>query len=95
MDEIINKIVEAVSEGILQKIKENWGDVKSSRNEKEENEVFSITDVCNRLKISKPTLSRHIKLGYLKPSFYVGRSPRFTQSTIEEYISKFNEAKEV
>lgn len=95
MDELINQIVETVSEGILQQIKENLDCIKSSKNEKEESEVFSRDEVCKRLKISKPTLSRHIKQGYLKPSFYVGRSPRFTQSTIEEYISKFNEVKEV
>ncbi len=95
MDEIIKKIVETVSEGILQKIKENWGDVKSSKSEKEESEVFSISDVCKRLKISKVTLSRHMKQGYLKPSFYVGRSPRFTHSAIEEYISMFNQVKSI
>lgn len=95
MEDLIKSIVETVSEGILQKIKENWSDVKPSKSEKEESEVFSISDVCKRLKISKPTLSRHMKQGYLKPSFYVGRSPRFTHSAIEEYISKFNEVKEV
>lgn len=95
MDELINQIVETVSEGILQKIKENLDYIKSSKNEKEENEVFSRDEVCKRLKISKPTLSRHIKQGYLKPSFYVGRSPRFTQSTIEKYIGMFNQIKNI
>lgn len=95
MEELINQIVETVSEGILQKINENLDCIKSLKSEKEESEVFSRDDVCKRLKISKPTLSRHIKQGYLKPSFYVGRSPRFTQSTIEEYISKFNEVKDI
>lgn len=95
MNDIIDKIVETVSEGILQKIKENLDCIKSSKNVKEESEVFSRDDVCKRLKISKPTLSRHIKLGYLKPSFYVGRSPRFTQSTIEEYIGMFNQIKDI
>ncbi len=95
MDKFINQIVETVSEGILQKLKENWECIKPSNNEKEESEVFSRDEVCKRLKISKPTLSRHIKLGYLKPSFYVGRSPRFTLSTIEEYISMFNQVKNI
>lgn len=94
MEEFINQLVETVSEGILQKINENLDCIKSSISKEEESEVFSRDEVCKRLKISKPTLSRHIKLGYLKPSFYVGRSPRFTQSTIEEYVSKFNEVKE-
>ena len=85
MEEFIYKFVETVSEGILQKIRENLDNIKSSKSGKEESEVFSRDDVC----------TRHIKQGYLKPSFYVGRSPRFTQSTIEEYISKFNEVKEV
>lgn len=95
MDEVINKIVETVSEGILQKIKENLDCIKSLKNEKEESEVFSRDEVCKRLKISKPTLLRHIKQGYLKPSFYVGRSPRFKQSTIEEYIGMFNQIKDI
>lgn len=91
MEEIINKIVETVSEGILQKIKESMDYIKPSKNEPVESEIFSISDVCERLKISKVTLSRHIKQGYLTPSFYVGRSPRFTHSAIEEYVSKFNQ----
>ena len=90
MQNLIKKIVEAVSDGILQQISEKMDSIKSSSNVGAEPEVFSISDVCESLKISKPTLSRHIKQGYLSPSFYVGRSPRFTRSAIENYINNFN-----
>lgn len=90
MNEFIYQIVEAVSDGILQRIFEKMDSIKSSSNVGVEPEVLSISDVCERLKISKPTLSRHMKQGYLSPSFYVGRSPRFTRSAIENYINNFN-----
>lgn len=93
MDKIINKIVESVSDSILQKLKESLDCIKSAKSEEYESEVLCIPDVCKRLKISKSTLWRHIKRGYLTPSYHVGRSPRFTQGAINEYLNKFNHVK--
>lgn len=93
MDELIKKIVESVSDGILQKLKESLDCIKSAKSEEDESEVLCILDVCKRLKISKSTLWRHMKRGYLTPSYYVGHSPRFTQGAINEYLNKFNHVK--
>lgn len=90
MEEIIKKIVESISAGVMEKISESLAQPKPSNTELAEDEVFCITDVCKRLKISKATLTRHIKQGLLTPTFYVGRSPRFTQKTIEDYLRMFN-----
>ena len=52
--------------------------------------LYSIDEVCLRLKLSKGTLYRHRTDGYLTPSYYVGRSPHFSEKDIEKYLDKFN-----
>ena len=54
-------------------------------------ELLTIKEVCKRFHISKTTLWRHRKQGYISPSKYVGRKPLFTQSDIEEYLKAFND----
>ncbi len=53
--------------------------------------LYSIDDVCQRLKISKATLNRHRERGYISPTCYVGRSPRFSDADIQNYLNKFNQ----
>ena len=36
------------------------------------------------------TLHRHRRQGLLKASTYVGRSPRFTDADIQDYLNNFN-----
>lgn len=52
--------------------------------------LYTIDEVCERVKVSKPTLQRHRNRGYITPSYYVGRSPRFTEADIEKYLESFN-----
>lgn len=52
--------------------------------------VYSVDEVCQMLKLSKATLYRHRREGYLNPSYYVGCSPRFTEEDIKKYLDKFN-----
>ena len=52
--------------------------------------LYSIDDVCQRLKISPATFKRHRERGYISPTCYVGRSPRFSEADIEKYLSHFN-----
>lgn len=54
--------------------------------------LYSIAEVCERLSVSKPTLFRHRKMGLITPSGYVGRSPRFSEEDIANYLTKFNAA---
>ena len=52
--------------------------------------LYTIEDLCNWLKISEETLHLHRRQGLLKASIYVGRSPRFTDADVEDYLNKFN-----
>lgn len=51
--------------------------------------LYTIDELCARLKVSPETLHRHRRQGYLKASLYVGNSPRFTEADIEKYLSHF------
>ena len=53
--------------------------------------LYSIDEVCKRLKITKATFNRHRSRGYISPTCYVGRSPRFTEADIQNYLEKFND----
>lgn len=55
--------------------------------------LYSINEVCERMRISKATLNRHRKCGYITPSCYVGRSPRFSEVDIDKYLRIFNSEK--
>ncbi len=55
--------------------------------------LYSINEVCERVRISKATLNRHRKCGYITPSCYVGRSPRFSEVDIDKYLRLFNSEK--
>ena len=52
--------------------------------------LYTIDEVCDRLKISHETLHRHRRIGYIIPSHYIGRSPRFTEEDIKKYLMLFN-----
>ncbi len=52
--------------------------------------LYTIDEVCARLKVSPETLHRHKRQGYLKASLYVGNSPRFTEADIRNYLNIFN-----
>lgn len=54
--------------------------------------LYTIDEVCARLKISKPTLKVHRRKGLISPSGgYVGRSPRFTEEDIAKYLSRYKD----
>jgi excisionase family DNA binding protein len=63
---------------------------KSKQEKEQSTTLYSVDEVCQRLKISKATLYRHRDLGYIKPSCHVGRSPRFTEANIQDYLNRFN-----
>lgn len=55
----------------------------------EPQEYYTIEDVCTRLHISKSTLHRHRKSGYIRPTAYVGRKPLFDEKAIAQYLKAF------
>lgn len=87
MDELMNILAMKIAENVAELL-QNGGrhkDVKET--EPPSCESYKIEEVCKRLKVSRATLDRHRKAGLLKPSFYVGRSPRFTEEDIQKYLS--------
>lgn len=69
-------IVNAASQGVSER--------------QEHQTLYTIDEVCERVKVSKPTLNVHRRRGYITLSHYVGRSPRFTEADIERYLDIFN-----
>lgn len=49
---------------------------------------YTREEVCGILKISIATLKRFRANGTLVPTFYVGRSPRYSKEAIESYIDR-------
>ena len=84
---VAEKVVAMIKEGDDNNVKSN----APAEQPRESSETsYTIEEVCQKLKISKATLSRHRNLGYLTTSFYVGRSPRFTEEDIQKYLRSFN-----
>jgi excisionase family DNA binding protein len=55
---------------------------------KDQTRYLSIADVCEILNCARPTVSHYIRRGKLAPTFYIGRNPRFSPETVEEFIEK-------
>lgn len=51
---------------------------------------FTTEELCSKLHVSRATIYRHRKLGYLFPAKYVGRKPLYDHTSIEQYLNKFN-----
>lgn len=50
--------------------------------------LFTVEEVCARLKLDERTLRRHRRLGlFPKPDTYVGRSPRWSAATIASHLA--------
>lgn len=89
MEEIIELLAMKIAKNITELLQDRACDKDVKQMDRPTCESYKIDEVCKRLKISKATLSRHRKAGFLKPSVYVGRSPRFTEEDIQEYLSKW------
>lgn len=50
-------------------------------------ELLTIKDVCEFLKVKRGALNDWRKKGILKPDTYVGRSPRYKRISIQEYVN--------
>ena len=50
--------------------------------------LLTVDEVCARLTVDERTLRRHRRLGlFPKPDTYVGRSPRWFESTIAAHLA--------
>ena len=84
-------LLEQLSDLIAQKVVEKMESTSKAFEQVPENhqEDLTIDELVEKLRISKPTVFRHRKSGLLTPSYYVGRSPRFTPEDIERYLKNF------
>lgn len=89
----MDEVIEIIATKIAEKVVELFQNGGRDNDEKQANNIvcesYNIEEVCKRLKVSKATLARHRKAGFLKASVYVGRSPRFTEEDIQKYLQKF------
>jgi excisionase family DNA binding protein len=56
--------------------------------ESRKSKLLTRANLCEQLKISIRTLSRMVATGQLPPPIYIGRSVRFRESDIEEWIAQ-------
>jgi len=89
MEDIIEILAMKIANNVAEILQNGACDVDVKQTEDTPCESYKIEEVCKRLKVSKATLARHRKAGLLKASFYVGRSPRFTEEDIQKYLQKF------
>lgn len=87
LEDFATILAEKVQKGLIEN-----GYVACDKMNKPSIKLYSISEVCERLSVSKPTLFRHRKMGLITPSGYVGRSPRFSEEDIANYLTKFNAA---
>ena len=86
---IATKVVDILEErGLV--MATNPSQTEDKRLESEYPILYTIDEVCERLKICKGTLHRHRRMRYIIASHYVGRSPRFTEEDIKKYLDLFH-----
>ena len=77
-----------VSAADLKEVFLEWaGEREAQTNQKREDDCLSISETIELLKVTKPTLWRWHKSGYLVP-FKVGRKPFYRKSDIERITNK-------
>ena len=92
--EFTDLLVDRIAERVVERLREE-GLVMATPSPKAKTDpqpqtLYTIEDLCNWLKISEETLHLHRRKGLLKASIYVGRSPRFTEADIQDYLNNFN-----
>ncbi len=91
MEKTFNQFVNRVADAILGRIGENKENTPTTSQEYPK--YYTIMEVCKRLHISRATLYRHQKFGYMNPATYVGRKPLYTEQSINDYLSNFTSEK--
>lgn len=81
----MNDFFEKIAAEIAAKVCSTLG---QTTNERMENQYLTTEEVCRRLGVSKTTLFRFRKEGMISPSYFIGRSPRFTEEDIENYLKE-------
>ncbi len=90
----IELLIESVAKRVVEKLKEekeNWFPrtipvEAEAVSEDTSNRLLKIDEVCKLLNVSRVTLYNWRRQKILQPDTYVGTSPRYFQSTIDNYI---------
>lgn len=93
---IVDEFASLVAAKVVEMLKESGMVMAASaaaptRNSGQIPTLYTVDEVRERVKVSKATLYRHINDGLIKPSHYVGKSPRFTDDDILKYLLCFND----
>ena len=87
-------LVDRIAERVVDRLKEEGlvmpAQSPEAKTNPQQQTLYTIDELCNWLKISEETLHLHRCQGLLKASIYVGRSPRFTEADVNDYLNKFN-----
>lgn len=92
INQIIELMAEIVSEKVSDKLELNGYypihqiEVKEEISENSE-ELLTIKDLERILKVKKGAIYDWRKKGLLKPDTFIGRSPRYKRSSIDEFIN--------
>lgn len=92
---ILNQMEEKLKLWIQQLVKDSVNEMAQEatsqviNNPQKEDVLLTTAEVSRRVKISVSTLYRHRALGWISPSHYVGRSPRYTEEDVQRYINLF------
>ena len=86
-------LVDRIAERVVERLKEEGlvmaAPSPDAQTDPQHEKLYTIDEVCARLKVSPETLHRHRRQGDLKASLYVGNSPRFTDADIQDYLNNF------
>lgn len=85
----MNDILTELALKIAEKVSNSYPSGKASKVE-DAVKYYTVHDLCELLHISKATYYRHKELGYIKPTYHVGRKPLFDQKAIDDYLKIFN-----
>ncbi|AGC77130.1 helix-turn-helix protein [Nonlabens dokdonensis] len=89
---VIDSMAQLFSERVSEKLKETGFfpvqeiEVKAE-SDPNEDELLKVQDVMDILKVKKGAIYDWRKKGILVPDSYVGRSPRYKRSTINDYVN--------
>lgn len=91
MEDLIQKIIESITDIVVSRVLEKVEHSTSNEDSKDGNmKLYTSKQLCEMLHISKSKLYRHREKGYLVPAKYVGRTPLYDDSSINNYLNNFN-----
>ena len=89
--EKITEAIQLMATLIAEKLREVLTDSQQRENTPVREVWLTTEQVCEQLHITKSTLYRHRRDGYIVPDKYIGRKPLFSRKTIDNYLNNFEQ----